>query len=317
MDDVDGPGDGGSVKSAPDVSVGAELAHVFALGRRMHLAGGLVVAERAYRQVLAGIPDQPDALHYLGMIAFQTGRGAEALDLLRQAVAARPDDAETVSDLGVVCREMGENGDAITFGRRSVELAPDQAQNHARLANALRENKQFDDAEKHYLIALEMNPDNIQILTALYYCAMLKDDTLIVMRRSEQLKALNYIKYIERIKPGIPEVKQMNEVASQRIGFVYRQNELADGDNLNTLRAFPSASKMYHNLLDNNARLITNLNPGATGHVITELDNFVRMKISGEFDADHKSYFMSLHDDKTIAMKNMFGDLLFDACLSG
>jgi len=40
-----------------------------------HQAGRLIEAEALYRELLAGQPDHPDALHYLGVLALQGGDG--------------------------------------------------------------------------------------------------------------------------------------------------------------------------------------------------------------------------------------------------
>ena len=42
--------------------------------------------ESIYRQILALQPDQPDALHFLGLIAHQTGRHEEAIDCIKRAI---------------------------------------------------------------------------------------------------------------------------------------------------------------------------------------------------------------------------------------
>ena len=54
---------------------------------RHHEAGQLEKAEALYREVLSGDPNQPDALHLLGVLAHQKGDHAAAVTLLRQAIA--------------------------------------------------------------------------------------------------------------------------------------------------------------------------------------------------------------------------------------
>src|SRR5947207_5863 len=52
-----------------------------------HQAGRLQKAEQLYRQVLAISPDNPDALHFLGMLAHQAGRSDTAVELMRRSIA--------------------------------------------------------------------------------------------------------------------------------------------------------------------------------------------------------------------------------------
>jgi len=54
------------------------LADALNLALQHHRAGRLTEAENIYRQVLAHLPDHPDALHLLGVVCQQHGRGDEA-----------------------------------------------------------------------------------------------------------------------------------------------------------------------------------------------------------------------------------------------
>ncbi|MGE3271975.1 MAG: tetratricopeptide repeat protein, partial [Chloroflexota bacterium] len=51
------------------IDIGARLAE----GLAAHQAGRLLQAERAYRAVLKRAPNQPDALHLLGVLTLQQG----------------------------------------------------------------------------------------------------------------------------------------------------------------------------------------------------------------------------------------------------
>lgn len=67
-----------------------------------HRGGDLRLAELGYRDVLAAVPGQADATHYLGMIAYQRGDLAGALELVREAARRRPEDVSVLSNLGLV-----------------------------------------------------------------------------------------------------------------------------------------------------------------------------------------------------------------------
>lgn len=92
-------------------------------------------AERAFRVVLEGRPDDADASLYLGMALAGQGRHREAIEPLREAAAARPLDAEAHFRLGISLRETGEIflamrslGEALRLrpGLRQVETALDE-----------------------------------------------------------------------------------------------------------------------------------------------------------------------------------------------
>src|SRR5690349_18228315 len=55
-----------------------------------HQAGELEEAERLYAKALAANPDDPDALHLLGLVKLQAGQPPLALELIGQAVTLRP-----------------------------------------------------------------------------------------------------------------------------------------------------------------------------------------------------------------------------------
>ena len=61
------------------------------LGVQHHKAGRLSQAERIYQQILQADPNQPVAMHLLGVIAHQVGKNDTAVDLITKALAINPD----------------------------------------------------------------------------------------------------------------------------------------------------------------------------------------------------------------------------------
>jgi hypothetical protein len=81
-------------------------------------------AERAFRFVLDGRPENADASLYLGIALAGQGRHAEAIAPLRDAAAARPLDAEVHARLGMSLGETGELFLAMTSLREALRLRP-------------------------------------------------------------------------------------------------------------------------------------------------------------------------------------------------
>jgi protein O-GlcNAc transferase len=52
-----------------------------------HNGGRLAEAERLYQQILQADPNQPGALHLLGVIAHQAGKNDIAVDLISKALS--------------------------------------------------------------------------------------------------------------------------------------------------------------------------------------------------------------------------------------
>jgi len=127
-----------------------------------HRAGRLAEAERGYRGVLAAAPEQPDALHLLGLLTQQRGEPAAAEALIRRAIAARPEAAAYHGSLGATLAALGRHAEAVAAFRRAVELAPRAAQAHYNLGCALQAAGQLDDAVAAYREALALQPGAVQ-----------------------------------------------------------------------------------------------------------------------------------------------------------
>jgi len=72
----------------------------FAVGLIARRGGDTSGAERAFRRVLELWPDQPDALHELGVALLAAERTGDALPMLDAAARLRPDDAGYLADAG-------------------------------------------------------------------------------------------------------------------------------------------------------------------------------------------------------------------------
>ena len=61
------------------------------LGVQHHTAGRLPQAETIYQQILQADPNQPVALHLLGVIAHQMGKNDAAVDRITKALTIKPE----------------------------------------------------------------------------------------------------------------------------------------------------------------------------------------------------------------------------------
>jgi len=163
------------------------------LGTGHHQAGRLQQAESIYRQVLARDPNNPDALHLLGVLAHQCGhhqtaveligksikanpknasahtnvgealrllgRLEEARDALLMAIELNPKSAEAMGNLGLVYWGMGRPDEAVECYRKSLALNPNLAQSHNNLGNVLLDRKDSEGAMACYERALAIDPN--------------------------------------------------------------------------------------------------------------------------------------------------------------
>lgn len=125
-----------------------------------HRAGRLTKAARLYKKILKTFPDQPDALHFLGVIADQSGNHEKAVDLISRAIAVNPDDAEAYNNLGAALKHLGRIEDGAAAYAKAVALWPDYAEAHSNLGNTLRELGRPEEAVASIHRALALKPDN-------------------------------------------------------------------------------------------------------------------------------------------------------------
>src|SRR5205814_3862393 len=88
----------------------------------LHRAGALAEAAATYRDVLAREPNCIEALHHLGLIAFQRGQPAEAAGLLQRAADLAPGDSTILGNLGAALRSLERIDDAILCYQQALAV---------------------------------------------------------------------------------------------------------------------------------------------------------------------------------------------------
>lgn len=159
----------------------------------LHQSGRLEKAEAVYQTLLKINPKDSDALHYLGLIAYQKrnyvdaiklieaaikinrmisafhcnlGNAYKALGLLDNAIAAFLDAVRldplfhtAFFNLGNTYLEQGSLDEAIASYRKAILLRQDFAEAHGYLGVALQGKGRFDEAMDHYQKAISIKPN--------------------------------------------------------------------------------------------------------------------------------------------------------------
>ncbi|KAB0632309.1 tetratricopeptide repeat protein, partial [Burkholderia latens] len=89
-----------------------DIQHALQQALEHHQAGRLAQAKTLYDTILHTQPGQPDAMHFLGLLACQLKQYDAGLALMERSLAARPD-ASYFNNLGNMLRECGRLDDAI------------------------------------------------------------------------------------------------------------------------------------------------------------------------------------------------------------
>ncbi len=126
-------------------------------GLRLHQAGHLSEAQALYSELLVREPENPDALHYGGLLAYQTGNYEAAARMIAQSVALKADNAVAQMNLGNALLMLRRQPEAQAALEAAVALDPANPDAWYNLANVQRE-RQRHAAAASYRRALALNP---------------------------------------------------------------------------------------------------------------------------------------------------------------
>lgn len=125
-----------------------------------HQAGRFGEAEAAYREVLAVDPENFDALHLSGVVAFQVGQHEAAAERISRALSLHPSNAAAQNNLGAVFRAQARFDDALVCFRKALALQPDYFDAHTNLGAVLMAQGRLDEAAACYGKILALRPDS-------------------------------------------------------------------------------------------------------------------------------------------------------------
>ena len=133
-------------------------ASLFAAAVNHFRARQLGEAEKCCRDILTVEPNHFDALHLLGVIAFQIGRHDGAAELIGRAVAVNGNNAECHFNLAQALRALGRLDEAMTHLAQAAALKRYYPAAHVALGDVLVQREQFAGACARYQQALVFDP---------------------------------------------------------------------------------------------------------------------------------------------------------------
>lgn len=111
------------------------------------MAGEIVDAAIAYREMLAADPDHVEALHYLGVVLHQQGDTAESIEMILRALQLDASSPERYNDLGNILTENGRFAEARQAFSAALELNATDANLWNNLGSVLHRLNEFPEAE--------------------------------------------------------------------------------------------------------------------------------------------------------------------------
>ena len=129
------------------------------LAVKHHSQGELTRAAQIYDLILSSYPNQPDALHLLGVLYHEQGNNDRAADLIEQALTSKNDFVEAHNNLGNIRKSMGHLDAAVDHFAKAIEIKHDYFNAHYNLANTFQQLGKFDSAIASFRTALSIMPD--------------------------------------------------------------------------------------------------------------------------------------------------------------
>lgn len=166
-------------------------------------------AEAIYREILEHIPDEPNALHYLGVLRHQQNRNDEAVALIRRAAERLPGDGGVWINLGNVMLETQRYDDAIDAYKQAADYAPDNVRIYNNLGLLHSRRGSFDLAEACFERALALSPKADFIL--LNFARMLH-------RAGRNREAVAYGAKSMAQNPGEPKARRLMSMSYALLG---------------------------------------------------------------------------------------------------
>ena len=134
------------------------ITKALAAARTHHVQGQLKLAEDFYLEALALNSNNPDALHMLGLVAFQTGRGPEGIRLMKRAARKSPRDAAIFVNLGAAYRQAGQKAEARDAYEAAIKLNPRLWEAHFNLGKLLTDLGDYEAATKAFQTCIAIDP---------------------------------------------------------------------------------------------------------------------------------------------------------------
>jgi Flp pilus assembly protein TadD len=134
------------------------LVGALSLAEQYRGAGRLREAEALCKDILDVSPRDANAMHLLGLVAYQGGKLAEAIEHIRRAIALAPNVASFHANLGEMYRLAGRSDQAVAAGRRALALQPEYPEALSNLGVALYDQKEYEEAAQCQRRAIGLKP---------------------------------------------------------------------------------------------------------------------------------------------------------------
>ncbi|MEO1493652.1 MAG: tetratricopeptide repeat protein [Pseudomonadota bacterium] len=131
-------------------------------GIAAHQTGDIETAGAAYKAVLQEDPDNPDALHFGGLLSYQAGDPENAVTMIRRSLELFPANAGAHNNLGNILKALDRREEAVDAYQTAVGIDPTLADAWCNVGVLLRSSEQFQPAINTLERAVELQPDHAE-----------------------------------------------------------------------------------------------------------------------------------------------------------
>jgi predicted TPR repeat methyltransferase len=151
-----------ALTEAGDSDQGVTPEQALAMAAGLLKTGQFSPAAEIYRRVLAVMPDDANAHHFLGVALYHIGEVREGVHHIGRAIAIDPDYADAYNNLGNVLRQQGLLDDAARAYEHALALCPDGADMLNNVGTILRARGCTEEALVMYQRAIDRAPDHAE-----------------------------------------------------------------------------------------------------------------------------------------------------------
>jgi len=127
----------------------------------LHKAGRLDEAQRAYRNILGSYPSHVNALHLLGVAAYQSGQSGAAIDFIGKAINLNGRVPAFHNNIALAYEALGRAESAVAHYTKAITLEPNYVEAHTNLGDLLMRQGKLDEALAEHQRALQLKPDHL------------------------------------------------------------------------------------------------------------------------------------------------------------
>lgn len=136
------------------------LEEALQLAMRLHQANEFEFAQDIYQKLLDVTPENPDLLHFFGLLKHQRGFSEDGAELIKKALDLIPDYVDAENNLGNIYLQTGQPELAEPHFRRVIERNPKLAAAFGNLGIALKDLENYREAIEYLLKATQLEPEN-------------------------------------------------------------------------------------------------------------------------------------------------------------